>query len=299
MTLKQQAVLFRTSQHSGPLEVELTRRNIPFVKFGGLKFLDSAHVKDMLAVLRFAQNPRDRVAGFRLLQMLPGIGPQTAGKILDTIAADPEPLMALAEIPAPPKTGERLAGAFVQLLQELLRKSGGWPAEIALARLWYEPHLDRIHEDADTRKADLLQLEQIASGYAVARTLSHRTDARSAGCDQRPGRRAAARRGLSDPVDHPFGQGPGMARGLHAERRRWLHTVRSRVGTTSRDRGGAPAALCWHDAGEGQSDADHAATLLHHGQNGRATGTSMPRAPASFRHAAAIFREQSAIGPVS
>ncbi|MRT33356.1 ATP-dependent helicase, partial [Xylella fastidiosa subsp. multiplex] len=87
MTLKQQAVLFRTSSHSGPLEVELTRRNIPFVKFGGLKFLDSAHVKDMLAVLRFAQNPRDRVAGFRLLQMLPGIGPKKAGNILDTIAA--------------------------------------------------------------------------------------------------------------------------------------------------------------------------------------------------------------------
>ena len=72
--LKQQAVLFRTSHHSGPLEVELTRRNIPFVKFGGLKFLDSAHVKDMLAVLRFAQNPRDRVAGFRLMQLIPGVG---------------------------------------------------------------------------------------------------------------------------------------------------------------------------------------------------------------------------------
>src|SRR6266446_5380290 len=62
--LKQQAVLFRTSSHSGPLEVELTRRNIPFVKFGGLKFLDAAHVKDMLALLRFVENPRDRVAGF-------------------------------------------------------------------------------------------------------------------------------------------------------------------------------------------------------------------------------------------
>ena len=73
--LKQQAVLFRTSHHSGPLEVELTRRNIPFVKFGGLKFLDSAHVKDMLALLRFVQNPRDRVAGFRLMQLLPGVGP--------------------------------------------------------------------------------------------------------------------------------------------------------------------------------------------------------------------------------
>jgi DNA helicase II / ATP-dependent DNA helicase PcrA len=78
MSLKQQAVLFRTSHHSGPLEVELTRRNIPFVKFGGLKFLDAAHVKDLLALLRFVQNPRDRVAGFRLMQLLPGIGPTSA-----------------------------------------------------------------------------------------------------------------------------------------------------------------------------------------------------------------------------
>ena len=164
MTLKQQAVLFRTSSHSGPLEVELTRRNIPFVKFGGLKFLDSAHVKDMLAVLRFAQNPRDRVAGFRLLQMLPGIGPQTAAKILDAIAADPEPLLALAEIPAPPRSGEEWSG-FIKLLEGLRKSGATWPADIAEARMWYEPHLERIHEDAETRKADLLQLEQIAAGY--------------------------------------------------------------------------------------------------------------------------------------
>jgi DNA helicase-2/ATP-dependent DNA helicase PcrA len=164
MTLKQQAVLFRTSSHSGPLEVELTRRNIPFVKFGGLKFLDSAHVKDMLAVLRFAQNPRDRVAAFRLLQMLPGVGPQTAGRILDAIANEPEPLAALAEFPAPPKSGQDWA-SFVSTLHALGKSGPGWPAEIALARTLYEPHLDRVHEDAETRKADLLQLEQIASGY--------------------------------------------------------------------------------------------------------------------------------------
>jgi DNA helicase-2/ATP-dependent DNA helicase PcrA len=163
MTLKQQAVLFRASHHSGPLEVELTRRNIPFVKFGGLKFLDSAHVKDMLAALRFAQNPRDRVAGFRLMQLIPGVGPQTAGKILDAIATDPEPLAALQEIPAPPRSGSDWA-AFVEMLAAV-RKNEGWPTEIGLAREWYEPHLSRIHEDAETRKADLLQLEQIASGY--------------------------------------------------------------------------------------------------------------------------------------
>src|SRR4249919_3851055 len=101
--LKQQAVLFRASHHSGALEVELTRRNIPFVKFGGLKFLDSAHVKDMLAALRFAQNPRDRVAGFRLMQLLPGVGPSTAQRVLDAIADKLNPLAALSEIPAPPR----------------------------------------------------------------------------------------------------------------------------------------------------------------------------------------------------
>jgi DNA helicase-2/ATP-dependent DNA helicase PcrA len=165
LTLKQQAVLFRTSSHSSALEVELTRRNIPFVKFGGLKFLDAAHVKDILAVMRFAQNPRDRVAGFRVLKLLPGIGPQTAGRILDTIAADPEPLQSLAEVPPPAKTGDDWP-AFITLVTALRKAEAGWPAEIGTVRMWYEPHLDRIHEDADTRKEDLVQLEQIASGYA-------------------------------------------------------------------------------------------------------------------------------------
>jgi DNA helicase-2/ATP-dependent DNA helicase PcrA len=58
--LKHQAVLFRTSSHSGPLELELTRRNIPFVKFGGLKFLGAALIKDILALPRFVENPRRR-----------------------------------------------------------------------------------------------------------------------------------------------------------------------------------------------------------------------------------------------
>ncbi|AVA20291.1 MULTISPECIES: ATP-dependent helicase [unclassified Rhizobium] len=162
--LKQQAVLFRTSSHSGPLEVELTRRNIPFVKFGGLKFLDSAHVKDMLATLRFAQNPRDRVAGFRLMQLLPGVGPSTAQRVLDHIGEQASPMAALADFPAPPRSGEDWT-AFVATMQELKAGKAGWPAEIGLVRQWYEPHLERAHEDAATRQADLIQLEQIASGY--------------------------------------------------------------------------------------------------------------------------------------
>ncbi|WP_431321367.1 ATP-dependent helicase [Rhizobium sp. YTU87027] len=162
--LKQQSVLFRASHHSGALEVELTRRNIPFVKFGGLKFLDSAHVKDMMAALRFAQNPRDRVAGFRLMQLLPGVGPSTAQRVIDQMAADSSPMQVLAELPAPPRSGEDWT-AFVSMLQEVKTSKAGWPAEIGLVREWYSPHLERLHEDASTRQADLLQLEQIASGY--------------------------------------------------------------------------------------------------------------------------------------
>jgi DNA helicase-2/ATP-dependent DNA helicase PcrA len=162
--LKQQAVLFRASHHSGPLELELTRRNIPFVKFGGLKFLDSAHVNDMLGLLRFAQNPRDRVAGFRLMQLLPGVGPASAQRVLDLMAEQPDPLSSLSDIPAPPRSGDDWT-VFVETLQYLRAGKAGWPAEIASARRWYEPHLERIHEDAATRLADLLQLEQMAAGY--------------------------------------------------------------------------------------------------------------------------------------
>jgi Ftsk gamma domain/UvrD-like helicase C-terminal domain len=82
-TLKQRAVLFRTSHHCGPLEVELTRRNIPFVKYGGLKFLDAAHIRDILALLRFVENPRDGIAGFRVMQLIPGMGPASARGMLD------------------------------------------------------------------------------------------------------------------------------------------------------------------------------------------------------------------------
>src|SRR5664279_1904117 len=104
--LKQQAILFRASHHSGPLEVELTRRNIPFVKFGGLKFLEASHIKDMLALLRFAENPRDRVAGFRLMHLIPGVGPASAQRALDHMAGAADPVATLAHAPVPPRAGD-------------------------------------------------------------------------------------------------------------------------------------------------------------------------------------------------
>jgi DNA helicase II / ATP-dependent DNA helicase PcrA len=163
--LKQQAVLFRTSSHSGPLEIELTRRNIPFVKFGGLKFLDAAHVKDMLALLRFVENPRDRVAGFRLMQLLPGVGPASAQRVLDFIAEAADPTSEIANAPVPSRVGREDWSAFVATIEDMRTGRAGWPAELERARIWYETHLDRIHEDAVVRRADLIQLEQIASGY--------------------------------------------------------------------------------------------------------------------------------------
>jgi DNA helicase II / ATP-dependent DNA helicase PcrA len=163
MLLKQQAVLFRASSHSNALELELTRRNIPFVKFGGLKFLDTAHVKDILAVLRFVENPRDRVAGFRLLNLLPGVGPASAKRVLDAVAHAVDPIGALYDLPAPARAGADWA-AFVETIGNL--RKAAWPADVEVARLWYDPHLERIHEDAEVRRPDLIQLEQIASGYS-------------------------------------------------------------------------------------------------------------------------------------
>jgi DNA helicase-2/ATP-dependent DNA helicase PcrA len=160
--LKQQAVLFRTSSHSGQLEIELTRCNIPFVKFGGLKFLEAAHVKDVLAILRFVENPRDRIAGFRVLNILPGVGPASAHRILQRIAESADPGATLRDLPAPPRVGADW-DRFVEAVAGL--RNCRWPADLELARHWYQPHLERIHEDAEIRRADLIQLEQIAGSY--------------------------------------------------------------------------------------------------------------------------------------
>jgi DNA helicase-2/ATP-dependent DNA helicase PcrA len=162
LQLKHQAVLFRSSSHSGPLEIELTRRNIPFVKYGGLKFLDAAHVKDMLALLRFIQNPRDRVSGFRVLQLLPGVGPTSAGRIVETMGAAPRPFDALTE--TRPQRAEGWVD-FLALVNDLTSSRIGWPTELERARLWYEPLMENAYDDAAVRVLDLHQLAQIASGY--------------------------------------------------------------------------------------------------------------------------------------
>jgi len=164
LALKSQAVLFRTAHHSGMLEVELARRNIPFVKFGGLKFLDSAHVKDLLAVLRWAANPRDRVVGFRVLQMLPGVGPQTAAKAFDRVATMGDPFAPLT-ILRPPAAAASHWPKFVALLARLNVGPGDWPTDIEAVRDWFQPHFEARYPDAAVRAGDLDQLVRIAATY--------------------------------------------------------------------------------------------------------------------------------------
>jgi DNA helicase-2/ATP-dependent DNA helicase PcrA len=160
--LKEQAVLFRSGSHSAQLELELGRRAIPYVKYGGLKFLESAHIKDVLSVLRWAENPKGRMAGFRATRLVAGIGPATAARLLDSIATADDALLALASFQAPATATEW--GSFVATIRAL-RQAPQWPSDIDLVRRWYEPQLERLYEDAGARLADVIQLGHIAATY--------------------------------------------------------------------------------------------------------------------------------------
>ena len=163
MTLKEQAVLFRTASHSALVEIELNRRNIPFVKFGGLKFIEAAHVKDLLAVFRWGENMADRVTGFRVLQMLDGIGPSIAARALDRMAGR-DPIDALATFAAPARAAENWRG-LIELMQPLVTRHVEWPGEFDLVRQWYQPFLEARYPDAVVRAGDLDQLQQIAATF--------------------------------------------------------------------------------------------------------------------------------------
>ncbi len=152
--LKKQAVLFRSSHHSDVLELELVRRNIPYVKYGGLKFLEAAHVKDLLALLRWADNPKNRLAAFRALKLIPGVGPATAQQAFTRFELDG--WAALSQLDA----------LLAKMMDDLAKPEAPWAGQVARAREWYEPHLERLYEQAPVRAGDLAQLERIASMFA-------------------------------------------------------------------------------------------------------------------------------------
>ena len=167
MQLRDQAVLFRGSHSSDRLELELVRRNIPYVKYGGLKFLEAAHVKDALSLLKWAENPKNEVAAFRVLKLLPGMGPSNAGRCFDVLASHDYLFNRLAAFD-PPAAALADWPAFCELMASLSSAElddQGWQAQLTQTRRWYQPHLERIYDSVETREADLEQLEQISGRY--------------------------------------------------------------------------------------------------------------------------------------
>ena len=163
--MKSQAVLFRTSSHSAALELELARRNIPFIKFGGLKFLEAAHIKDLLSAPAFCRESAQSHGGLSAAAADAGHGPQERPE---------DSRYASARTPIRWRRLERAASRLSLALHPMLAlvatlkanaRGLGWPEEIGAWRRWYEPHLSRLYDDNPSRVQDLEQLERIAAGY--------------------------------------------------------------------------------------------------------------------------------------
>jgi DNA helicase II / ATP-dependent DNA helicase PcrA len=163
-SLKRHAILFRSSHHSDVLEVELTRRNVPYVKYGGLKFLEAAHVKDMLSILRWADNSRNSVAGFRVLKLVAGIGPAHASQALALLEAQGFNFKSLASFDTP-QAAKMDWKRFCAFLEKLADPATPWAGQLGIVREWYKPQLERIYDAAFSRTGDLEQLEQLSSQY--------------------------------------------------------------------------------------------------------------------------------------
>ncbi len=167
LELKRQAVLFRATHHSLPLEMELQRHNIPYRKYGGLKFTETAHVKDLTAMLRLAENPRDSAAGLRVLTLLPGVGPASAQRLMDALAEAGGDFMAWADLPSPSPASRAVWASFVPLMLDLTRPEGmELTAQVHAAREVYAPLLERRYDNATARLRDLEQIEHISSRFA-------------------------------------------------------------------------------------------------------------------------------------
>jgi len=167
--LRRQAVLFRAAHLSDTLELELTRRGIPYHKYGGLRFLETAHVKDLIAFLRVLENPSDELAWFRILQMLDGVGPATAARIVEHVDGengDPRSIRTFSA-PAGAKDGVDM---LARLFEELVPMGERHPSvQIERIRAFYDPLLQRLYENPAPRIRDLISLEQIATGYRSRR----------------------------------------------------------------------------------------------------------------------------------
>ena len=166
IALRRQAVLFRSAAHAMPLELELLRRGIPFVKYGGLQFMQAAHVKDLLALLRWAANPRHALAGQRIATTVAGLGAIGARRLVEAMAAADDPAAVLAAF-SPPAAARADWAALRQTWLALHGPGGAaWPQALDLALGWLLPQLPLRYDDAPARAADLRALRELARGWA-------------------------------------------------------------------------------------------------------------------------------------
>ncbi len=171
--LMQQAVLFRASHHSALLEIELAKRDIPFVKYGGLKFLEAAHVKDLLSFLRILENPWDELSWFRVLQLLNGVGAATARSVMSKLGVrrgtdddGRSPLDRLGtESPRLPTSARVEFAGLVAALHECAPEAMPPASQIERIRGFYDAIFHRVYDNPAPRLRDLDQLAQIAGGY--------------------------------------------------------------------------------------------------------------------------------------
>ena len=162
--LNEIAILFRSSYHSFDLEIELNKANIPYMKFGGMKFIETAHVKDMLAFLRIASNPNDYVSWYRVLLLHEGIGPKRAQLIMDAIATNQISIKGEPESAVTKKYGDNIFNLF-SLLHEIHTKNN-LPADKAeLVYKYYEPLFIEKYDDYNKRKKDLDIFMNISQNY--------------------------------------------------------------------------------------------------------------------------------------
>ncbi|NNJ26421.1 ATP-dependent helicase [Alienimonas chondri] len=161
LELDKQAALFRASHHSLALELELQKRDVPFKKFGGLRFLETAHVKDLLAFLRLAENPRDEISALRCLLLLPGIGRGRATKAVAALREAGGEFSTWADSPAP-SGGASEWTAFVSLMQTLAANRDDLSSQIRRIRNLYRPLMEATYANAAERNRDLEQIELLA-----------------------------------------------------------------------------------------------------------------------------------------
>ncbi len=163
--LEEIAVLFRSSFHSFDLEIELSRRNIPFVKRGGFKFIETAHVKDILAHLRVVENPKDAVSWNRLLMLLEGVGPKKSQALIDAMLSRDGGGLAALKTAAEKGAGAQALRDLVRLLEDIGGESMTPAERMNTVCGYYLPILKQQYDDYPKRTKDLEHLYTIAARY--------------------------------------------------------------------------------------------------------------------------------------